>query len=325
MTEQHAAAGSSPLEWLTSRRALRAAKAALPRDGSRTLELRRRARLACELSDRLCDPIDPLREGAATPLAIDLYRQSSYWIFCALNHGGALRAPAEVWEHALHAQLNRLLPAGESREALGKLFASTSFIELAELADAEQAKLLRDMRALAHDLLEIVEGPRRLLDKLLFRRLVRVGLFLLVLSASIGVGTANFERWRLGPNLAAGKPWRTSSVWAPCDTKLHRCGGLHTAIFFHTKDDASPWIEYDLRSRLRFSKVFVKNRDELQDRAVPLVIEVSDDAKTWHKVARRVETFRTWMAEFAPKTARYVRIRVDRRSWLHLEQVMVYR
>jgi len=96
MTEQHAAAGSSPLEWLTSRRALRAAKAALPTDGSRSLELRRRARLACELSDRLCDPVEPLREGAATPLAIDLYRQSSYWVLCALNHDGALYAEARA-------------------------------------------------------------------------------------------------------------------------------------------------------------------------------------------------------------------------------------
>jgi hypothetical protein len=146
-----------------------------------------------------------------------------------------------------------------------------------------------------------------------------------VLGALVGTLVMTWDRIRLGSNLAVGKVWHQSSVWAPCDTLLHRCGGLHTLIFFHTREDANPWVEYDLGKPLQFSKVFVKNRDELQDRAVPLVVEVSNDEKTWHKVGRRVETFRTFMFQFPTQTARYVRLRVDRKSWLHLEQVMIYK
>jgi hypothetical protein len=76
---------------------------------------------------------------------------------------------------------------------------------------------------------------------------------------------------------------------------------------------------------LRFSKVFVKNRDEVPDRAIPLVIEVSNDQKSYHRVARRTDSFRTWTAELRPQTARYVRLRVDRKSYLHLEQVKIYK
>src|SRR5437870_3277627 len=43
-----------------------------------------RARLAGELADRVMDPVDPLRAGPATALALDLYRQAIYWaLLCA--------------------------------------------------------------------------------------------------------------------------------------------------------------------------------------------------------------------------------------------------
>jgi hypothetical protein len=313
------------LGWFTCRPALDEARLALPIQGSPIDELGRRARLACELGDRLFDPIDPLREGRPVPVMLDLYRQSAYWALCALTQRGTVAPASEVWGSAMHAHLQALVADPEARESLRKLVVDASFIELGELEEAAARKLLLDAHTLAHDLLELLEGPARLVNRLSFRRFVRIGLALLVSGTLIAAAIANEQRRRLGPDLAAGKPWHASSVWAVCDPRLHRCGGLRTEIFFHTREDASPWVEFDLGSRLRFSKVFVKNRDEVPDRAIPLVIEVSNDQKSYHRVARRTDSFRTWTAELRPQTARYVRLRVDRKSYLHLEQVKIYK
>ena len=100
---------------------------------------------------------------------------------------------------------------------------------------------------------------------------------------------------------------------------------MRSKIFFHTNEDAQPWVEFDLLAPTAFSEVYVRNRtDSVPDRAVPLVIEVSDDETNWRAVARRDDTFRTWTASFPTLTARYVRLRVDRRSYLHLEIVEVH-
>ncbi|MBL8956055.1 MAG: discoidin domain-containing protein [Myxococcaceae bacterium] len=130
-------------------------------------------------------------------------------------------------------------------------------------------------------------------------------------------------------DLAKGKPWRASSQWAgvTCDPVHGLCGPLHSRIFFHTNDDDSPWVEIDLGKPTTFSKLTIVNRkdENLQARAVPLVIEVSDDQSTWRQIARRDETFDDWKVELAaPATARFVRARIDRKSWLHLEAVKVH-
>ena len=70
----------------------------------------------------------------------------------------------------------------------------------------------------------------------------------------------------------------------------------------------------------------VKNRgDCCGERAVPLVVEVSDDRKRFREVARRGEDFQFWSAEFEPVTARYVRLRSPVSTTLHLRQVSVLR
>jgi hypothetical protein len=55
------------------------------------------------------------------------------------------------------------------------------------------------------------------------------------------------------------------------------------------------------------------------------VIEVSSDDASFRAVARRVRPFRTWRAELGDVEARYLRLRVTRRSYLHLERVAVFR
>jgi len=130
-------------------------------------------------------------------------------------------------------------------------------------------------------------------------------------------------------DLAKGKPWRASSQWGgvTCDPVHGMCGPLRSRIFFHTlDDDAGPWVEIDLGKPETFRKMTIVNRkdENLQDRAVPLLIEVSDDQQSWRQIARRDQVFDEWKPEFEPVTARFVRAKIARKSWLHLEAVKVH-
>lgn len=126
-------------------------------------------------------------------------------------------------------------------------------------------------------------------------------------------------------DLAAGKPWRTSSKWIDCDPSVGRCGPHVTRILFHTNEDDNPWFEIDLGTPTKFSSVTVVNRsDHMPEREVPLIIEVGDDRETWKEIARQDSMFTTWRAKVPETTARFVRFRVPRRTYFHLEAVRIH-
>ncbi len=131
---------------------------------------------------------------------------------------------------------------------------------------------------------------------------------------------------RLEPaDLAEGKPWVASSSWANCTPRAGRCGPLTSRIVFHTLDDDSPWFRIDLGQPTTFTRATIINRsDDAPERAVPLLLEVGDDGTTFREVARRESVFSIWRASFDPVTARYVRVRVPRKTWLHLEAVKLH-
>jgi hypothetical protein len=56
---------------------------------------------------------------------------------------------------------------------------------------------------------------------------------------------------------------------------------------------------------------------------VPLVVELSGDGQSWTEVARRRELFYEWTAWFSARQARYVRLRADHPSALHLGSVQI--
>ena len=126
-------------------------------------------------------------------------------------------------------------------------------------------------------------------------------------------------------DLAQGKPFTLSTKWADCHPERNECGGFPTRILFHTTSEPSPWYQVDLGAPTSFSSATVVNRQDMaMPLAVPLIVEVSDDGKAFHEVARRNEVFNAWLATFPPQTARYFRLRVDRTSTLHLESVQVH-
>ncbi len=155
-----------------------------------------------------------------------------------------------------------------------------------------------------------------------FRKTAQQATWLLVLLVAL-VGIAGLLRGGR-VDLAEGRRTRTSSTLYPCSPARMDCGGFRTAILFHTREEESPWFEVDLEVPTTFSSVDVRNRSDCcQDRAIPLVLEMSDDRRSWTELARRDETFSLWSPAFSSVTARYVRLRVLKRTYLHLEAVNV--
>jgi hypothetical protein len=166
--------------------------------------------------------------------------------------------------------------------------------------------------------LEVREKSKRALEALAITSVLRFSMvFVLVVGIVLGAIALMPQR----RNLAAGKPWTTSSKMFDCNPGTGECGGVQTMIFFHT----NPWFQYDLGTKTQFSSLTVKNRQDAEPgRAVPLVVEVSDDAKKFREVARRNDEFNVWKPSFPAQSARYVRLRVARKSILHLELVQVH-
>jgi hypothetical protein len=311
-------------EWTTRRRALKLARARLRDSDPRARELRRRAHAAAALGDRVFDALEPLWTGTAQHLAADLYRQSIYWSLSALDKENGGEEPIDaVWKKSRAIEGLALPEEAQARDELELLLESGDFRAFARLSELDRHRVASHLRLLAHSALTL-GGPDAAVRRLLFQRFVRVVGLVLTLAIVCALGAVSWHYLTLKPNLALGKPWRASSVWGECHPEIRLCGSLRTDIFFHTKEDASPWVEFDLGAPTRISEVYVKNRsDSVPDRAVPLVLEVSDDAKAWRTLARRDEVFRTWTASFEAVDTRYVRLRVDRRSYLHLDRVEI--
>jgi hypothetical protein len=308
------------LEWLTRRGALeRAARDDTTREVERVLVARGAG--AVRAGDRLLDPPDG---SAAQPaLAISLYRDACLWLLAAAQVGsveqglGPLLARAE---EALPA-LGLARPDSAVSDALGR-----DAPAFAALGAAEQAERARAVQGWLAGLLGQLELAANELLRLKLERNVRLGAALIGVVAAAIAGVVAIDAARRGPDLAAGKPWRASSALAHCQPLQHWCYDARTAIFFHTKEDDAPWVEFDLGSVQRVSRVEVKNRSDYgPERAVPLAIEVSTDGVKYWPVASRATVFDTWNAAFSPRSARYVRLTVQRKSFFHLERVSVRR
>lgn len=95
-------------------------------------------------------------------------------------------------------------------------------------------------------------------------------------------------------------------------------------IVFCTNYQPDPWVVIDLGKVKKIRRVELVNRRKLEDRAVPLVVEVEKEPGQFVEVARRETKFETWTAGFDSVETRRVRLRVAGRStWLHLSRVNI--
>jgi hypothetical protein len=319
-------------EWFWRGRAL----AELRKEGigasPRASELLRRGWLALEVAKRTLDPPERFSAGPPDAVAWELSRQAVYWGLRAdrVLTTGTDDAGITLTELADAARPRLIAAAGGEAElgAIKPALSGVTFVEQSELSLDELGRSAHALNRFARALLLDLERPRVHLDRVWFQRLWRCGgllaLLLLLVFAAAKVNDLLLEN----RDVARGKPWRASSVYTAtvsCPSPQQRCAES-PFYFFHTLDDDRPWIEIDLGSKQRIVGAIIENREDCcTDRAVPLVIQVSTDHKTWKDVARRTEIFATWSPTFAPVSARWVRVMVMKKTSLHLHRVSILR
>lgn len=132
-------------------------------------------------------------------------------------------------------------------------------------------------------------------------------------------------------DLTVGAAWRASSTWLnPQSGTLarHRIYESLPNLFFHTTEQAEPYVDIDLGMVRAVDRVVVVNRhDCCYERARGLKILTSLDGQSFASVAERDprSIFRRWDVSIPQARARYVRLQLpgDKRI-LHLADVRVY-
>jgi hypothetical protein len=324
-------------EWFWQSRALAALRAE-GRVGPRAQELLRRAWVAVDLCDRALRPVPALLPGPGDGPARELARQAVFWALAAEDITRRAAEPdgaadlaqttlAALWERTDSALLASVAGGEGAAHALAASLAIEGFVEFAELSREEQARQARDLAAFARALVTKVEAPRIRADKIYFRRLFRTGGVLFLIFLVLGGGLSARAWHESARDFARDRPYRTSSQYpgAGCKSPEQDCPES-PFFFFHTLEEDRPWVEIDLGGKRHFGSIRIANREDCcGERAVPLVVEVSNDRKTWHEVARRDEPFNTWNKDFPPVSARYVRAMLTKKGMLHLRKVSVLR
>lgn len=297
------------------RAAVRAAWPVLDETRRLSLERATDAKVAIEL---LLHPTRVMAGASGPTFALGVATQGVFWALAAQREaldGSSLRAAIEGLPAEVRAALGveAVLPTLERTVASPPLDGPAAQVELTRVS-----KLLSALIDRAR------QGERAVARTMTTMWLRSGGVVAAVLVIAMLVNSG--VQVALRPkNLAEGKPWRTSSAALSCVPAEHNCGGTKTDILFHTQEEESPWFEIDLGAAASISAATVRNRtDCCQDRAIPLVLEVSDDKATWREVAKREAAFVTWNVEFPAQTARYVRARALRRTILHLDGVLVH-
>jgi hypothetical protein len=274
------------VEWFSRAAELRAARDDLPAPDADRERAAGQARCLIELARDVAEQTLP-PPASPQAAALSLYRQAIAWAHVARRTDGAAASPPK--------------PAEPGSPAI----------------DAPDADVAR-ARADVEDLLRDIERPRRRIERALIQRWSRLallgGVALLVVAGARIVA--------FGPNLAAGRPLHLSSTWSgfKACVATDGCNGL----ILHTTTEDNPWVEVDLGAPRAVHRIEVFNRDNCCfGQATPLVAEVSTDRAAWTQVARSDRDFGSWKPTFPARITRYVRLRVPRRSTLHLASIAV--
>ena len=114
----------------------------------------------------------------------------------------------------------------------------------------------------------------------------------------------------------------TSAAYFRQDGKLGETGTA--ALVVHTAEQKDPWVVIDTLRQRPIKRVILRNREDCcTDRGLPLVVEVGVDRNSFVQVGRRDSVFDEWTLEFPERTARYVRLRSESTTVLHLSGVQV--
>jgi hypothetical protein len=299
-------------EWFLRTSAMREARAAAAGPDGLRSRAQAQAQLLAEVARRVAEPIEALPPGSRAAVQLGLSRDATYWALVALQQGETA-APdlPTLWNEVPAERIEQAAGGPDAAERVRRTLADGGPAHLLEVSDEDAGRARKFADALVMEL----DAPRRRIERIQFQRWWRLTMVaVLVMAAAYGV-----HLLALGPNLIAGKPFRTSSQYGGCSASSP-CEG----IFFHTEQENNPWIEFDLGAEKPVKRVEVANRSDCcDDRAIPLIIELSNDRTKWTEVARRDTEFQSWTAKFPSRKARYVRLRVPRPTQFHLKEVVV--
>ncbi len=325
------------LEWFWQGRALAALRAEGRVGSPRAQDLLRRAWVCIESAERVLRPVPAFVSGPGDAPARELAREAVYWALAAeaAIRSGALGPEPDaepptlraLWTHADPTVLANAAGSEGGLHALEAVLRLESFAEFGELAREEQGRQARDLTVFARTLATNVEAPRVRVDKLYFRRIFRTGGLVALLSVLLVLALSARAWHDRERDFARGRPYHTSSQYpgVGCKSPDQDCPES-PFFFFHTMEEEKPWIEIDLGGKKHFSAIRIVNREDCcGERAVPLVVEVSNDHKTWREIARRDDTFNTWTKDFPPVAAHYVRVSLTKKGILHLRHISVLR
>jgi hypothetical protein len=273
--------------------------------------------------------------GDAPHLAAALFVESIGWSLRGFEARGPEPRPDLAFDHPasntelerlLQSPANRLREVGCSRETLERVhtlvlqrpFEATT----RSIQETEQAALL--LSHISRQLLRELSPAQKVIQGLRWRRASRCLALLSAIAGLVWLVGLMRQQFEMRADLSANRPWRASSSYERVCLSPQRHCPAATSYFFHTLEEPNPWLELDLAAEQQVSRLHVFNRrDCCRERASPLIVEVSTDHIHFREVSRNERPFDEWTARFAPVRARWVRLRVPRRSFLHLTEVRV--
>ena len=295
------------LDWLLLRAAVAKARAEEVASAPRAAMVRQ-AHAYVDAADTVLASDDKV---ALTPV-LSLYREAIFLLVAKdLVGKKSLAVAFEIAPQSILADV------GQNDSSLARLrhvLALHASFDAGDASVSERRDVARVTRSAVRAMLETADagGLPQVLARRRWRAGFAVGALLAVVLTLVGVGI----RLVVPRDLAAGQPWRASSVMA---------GAPPAKVLFQTTEEASPWFEIDLGSARRVTSLYVKNRSDCcQERAVPLVVEISFDRSNWQVVARTDSPFLVWEPSFPVVITRYVRLHSLHRTSLHFEQVKVF-
>jgi hypothetical protein len=215
----------------------------------------------------------------------------------------------------------------EEAEALKTALGPAAELSLVHSDRRQRRSLARALRRAAHQLSIPFDSDSHRIDRLRFYRWARIGAIAAIALFLLGIVTVKLLNNQLSSNIALHRPVTVSSTLAGYERAkgAQLVDGNTADLAFHTNYEANPFVVIDLGESKSFRKVVVYNRhDCCQDRAVPLLIEVSDDGQTYYAVDERRESFEQWVADRRRAKGRYVRLRVEKSDYFHLTEVKIY-
>jgi hypothetical protein len=300
-------------EWFLRRQELQAARAQLPGRDQLAERAFHQARLLREVARQVAAPADELPAGHRAAVLLSLHRDIVYWSLVAGARGEleASRGLERIWQQTPHDEL--LAAAGSERnlEAVHALLGDMPPAASLATTDDDVARV----RFFADVLYRRLEVPRRRVARVVAKRWIALtGAAVTAIALAFGI-----RALVKGPNLARRSQMKVSSALPSCAADFG-CADL----LFHTNQEDGPWVEFDLGASKKIHVIDVGNRpDCCEERAVPLIAEISTDRITWREIGRQDKDFSRWKLKFPPTTTRYVRLRVPRQTYFGFADVAI--